>query len=163
EQPRRRPAIPGYHAKAGTGRRGGARRRRQGAVTGGAAPARIIGHPTGHRESSSNASRAHFSGISAGLHCRGRSRPDGPAWGTRTVRLRRWGAAQSKVRQAELKLKEAQVELSVAQRQLLANLNSFYGEAQLAAAQLDSLRRSAALAADSLRLTILRYQAGEAT
>jgi outer membrane protein len=85
------------------------------------------------------------------------------AQATLTIPLWNWGATQSKVRQAELKLKQAQVELSVAQRQLLANLNSFYGEAQLAAAQLDSLRRSAALAADSLRLTILRYQAGEAT
>jgi outer membrane protein TolC len=74
-----------------------------------------------------------------------------------------WGATQSKVRQAELKQKQAQLELSFAQRQLMANLNSFYREAQLAQAQLDSLRKSLDLSAESLRLTIMRYQAGEAT
>ena len=39
----------------------------------------------------------------------------------------------------------------------------FYLEAQAARAQLDSLRSSLELSAESLRLTILRYQAGEAT
>ena len=67
------------------------------------------------------------------------------------------------MRQAELKRKQAQVELSFAQRQLLANLNSFYLEAQLAERQLDSLRKSMDLSEESLRLTLLRYQAGEAT
>lgn len=53
--------------------------------------------------------------------------------------------------------------MSFAQRQLLANLRTFYNEAQTARQQLDSLSRSAELAADSLRLTTLRYQSGEAT
>ena len=74
-----------------------------------------------------------------------------------------WGAAQSKVRQAQLRQQQAKLELSLAQRQLLANLNSFYREAQLAQSQLDSLRSSLALSAESLRLTNLRYQSGEAT
>ena len=74
-----------------------------------------------------------------------------------------WGATQSKVRQAQLRQQQANLELSLAQRQLLANLNSFYREAQLAQSQLDSLRGSLALSAESLRLTNLRYQAGEAT
>jgi outer membrane protein TolC len=74
-----------------------------------------------------------------------------------------WGATQSKVRQARLRQQQAGLELSLAQRQLLANLNSFYGEAQLAQSQLDSLRSSLALAVESLRLTTLRYQGGEAT
>jgi outer membrane protein TolC len=74
-----------------------------------------------------------------------------------------WGATQSKVRQAELKVKQAQLDLNMAQRQLLANLHSFYLEAQLAQAQLDSLKKSLDLSAESLRLTLLRYQAGEAT
>ncbi len=74
-----------------------------------------------------------------------------------------WGAAQSKVRQAQLREQQATLELSLAQRQLLANLNSYYAEAQLARSQLDSLRSSLALAMESLRLTNLRYQAGEAT
>jgi outer membrane protein TolC len=74
-----------------------------------------------------------------------------------------WGATQSKVRQAQLRRQQANLELSLAQRQLLANLNSFYGEAQLAQSQLESLRSSLALSAESLRLTNLRYQSGEAT
>jgi len=74
-----------------------------------------------------------------------------------------WGATQSKVRQAELQRHQAQVELSAAQRQALADLQSFYSEAQTVRGQLDTLRSSAGLAAESLRLTNLRYQAGEAT
>jgi outer membrane protein len=74
-----------------------------------------------------------------------------------------WGATQSKVRQAELQRHQAQVELSAAQRQALADLQSFYAEAQTARGQLDVLRNSAELATESLRLTNLRYQAGEAS
>ncbi len=74
-----------------------------------------------------------------------------------------WGATQSKVRQAELQRHQAQVELSAAQRQALADLQSFYSEAQTSHGQLDTLRSSAELAAESLRLTNLRYQAGEAS
>jgi len=85
------------------------------------------------------------------------------AQATLTIPIWNWGATTSKVRQAELKQKQAQLDLTLAQRTLLSNLNSFYLEAQLAQAQLDSLRRSVDLAAESLRLTILRYQAGEAT
>jgi len=85
------------------------------------------------------------------------------AQATLTIPLWNWGATQSKVRQAELKVKQAQLDLNMAQRQLLANLHSFYLEAQLALAQLDSLKRSLDLSAESLRLTLLRYQAGEAT
>ena len=40
---------------------------------------------------------------------------------------------------------------------------AYYAEAQGALAQLDSLRSSVDLATESLRLTVLRYQAGEAT
>jgi len=74
-----------------------------------------------------------------------------------------WGATQSKVRQAELLRHQAQVELSAAQRQALADLQSFYGEAQLAYDQLQMLKQSTELAEQSLRLTTLRYQGGEAT
>ena len=74
-----------------------------------------------------------------------------------------WGAGASKVRQADLRRDQARVELSFAQRQLLANLRSFYDEVRIARLQLESLSQSAELAADSLRLTTLRYQAGEAT
>jgi outer membrane protein TolC len=85
------------------------------------------------------------------------------AQATLTIPVWSWGATQSKVKQAELKQKQAQLELTYAQRQLMANLNSSYREAQLAQAQLDSLRKSMDLSAESLRLTLLRYQSGEAT
>jgi outer membrane protein TolC len=74
-----------------------------------------------------------------------------------------WGATQSKVKQAELRRAQARVELSAAQREAVADLQAFYSEAQVSRNQLDVLRQSAELAADSLRLTTLRYQGGEAT
>jgi len=74
-----------------------------------------------------------------------------------------WGATQSKVKQAELQRHQAQVELSAAQRQALADLQSFYAEADTVRGQLDALQNSADLAKESLRLTNLRYQAGEST
>jgi outer membrane protein TolC len=82
---------------------------------------------------------------------------------TLNIPIFNWGATQSKVRQAELQRHQAQVELSAAQRQALADFQSFYAEAQTSLSQIDTLRDSASLAADSLRLTNLRYQAGEAT
>jgi outer membrane protein TolC len=84
------------------------------------------------------------------------------AQATLTIPVWTWGAAESRVRQAELKQKQSQLELTFAQRQLMANLNAFYREAQLALAQLDSLRKSMDLSGESLRLTLLRYEAGEA-
>jgi outer membrane protein TolC len=74
-----------------------------------------------------------------------------------------WGATQSRVRQAELLRHQAQVELSAAQRQAVADLQSFYSEAQLAYQQLQVLKQSTELAEQSLRLTNLRYQAGESS
>jgi outer membrane protein TolC len=74
-----------------------------------------------------------------------------------------WGSNYSKVKQARLVRRQAQVELSAAQRQFLADLRSFYSEAQIARTELESLSSSADLAAESLRLTTLRYQGGEAT
>lgn len=74
-----------------------------------------------------------------------------------------WGAGRSRVKSAHLQRDQAQVELSFAQRKMVADLKAFYGESQTARSQLDSLRQSADLAAESLRLTTLRYQAGEAT
>jgi outer membrane protein len=55
------------------------------------------------------------------------------------------------------------VELSATQRQLLANIQSFYNEAQTARAERDLLRQNFDLASESLRLTTLKYQGGEAT
>src|SRR6266566_4012496 len=74
-----------------------------------------------------------------------------------------WGAGISKIKQADLKRQQASVELSFAQRRLLADLRSFYDETGTLRAQLELLSQTAELASDSLRLTTLRYQAGEAT
>jgi outer membrane protein len=74
-----------------------------------------------------------------------------------------WGATQSKVRQAEFLRHQAQVELSAAQRQAIADLQSFYSEAQLSYEHLQILKQSAELAAQSLHLMNLRYEAGESS
>lgn len=74
-----------------------------------------------------------------------------------------WGANRSKIKQAELQVQLAKNDLSFTQRQLLAELNQFYQEAQLASSQVASLQHTMDLSAEGLRLTILRYQAGEAT
>ncbi len=79
------------------------------------------------------------------------------------VPLWNWGASQGDIASAHLRQRQATTDLSFAQRQLLADLDSYYQEARAARAELDSLQRSADLAAESLRLTTLRYQAGEAT
>jgi len=65
------------------------------------------------------------------------------------------------VRQAQIRQHQAEGELSLVQRQLLANLSMFYAEAQTSSQQVDSLKASLDLATESLRLTLLRYQAGE--
>jgi len=74
-----------------------------------------------------------------------------------------WGATQSRIKQAELRRSQAQRELSLAQRKLLAEIKSLYAESETALNELGGLSRSAELAAESLRLTTLRYKDGEAT
>jgi outer membrane protein TolC len=80
-----------------------------------------------------------------------------------TLPVWNWGATQSRVRQAELKRELAKKELSFAQRKLLAEMRSLYSEADTVLNELSGLQRSAELSAESLRLTTLRYKAGEAT
>ena len=74
-----------------------------------------------------------------------------------------WGATRAKVKSAQLERNQAKVELTFAQRKMAADLKDFFSEAQTSRSELESLRQSADLAAESLRLTTLRYQAGEAT
>ncbi len=74
-----------------------------------------------------------------------------------------WGALRSKVRQAEYHRQQARTELTLAQRQTVSELYSFYDQAQTAKASVDTLRETASLASEALRLTTLRYQAGQAT
>jgi outer membrane protein TolC len=82
---------------------------------------------------------------------------------TLSIPIFSWGSDRSKLKQAELRRDQSRIELSYAQRQLLSHLQQFYSEAQTARAEMESLAASAEMAADSLRLTTLRYQAGEAT
>ncbi len=74
-----------------------------------------------------------------------------------------WGATQSRVKQAQIRRAQSARELSFAQRKLLAEIQSLYNEAETALDQLAGLQRSADLAAESLKLTTLRYKGGEAT
>jgi outer membrane protein TolC len=74
-----------------------------------------------------------------------------------------WGATQSKVKQAHLREEQARIDLGLTQKQLQANIRTAYLEAKTARDQIDSLHSSVDLSADSLRLTTLRYKAGEAT
>ncbi|HKV25733.1 MAG TPA: TolC family protein [Candidatus Acidoferrum sp.] len=82
---------------------------------------------------------------------------------TLNIPIWNWGATQSRVKQAELRRTQAKRELSFAQRKLLAEIQSLYAEADTALNELSGLSRSSELAAESLRLTTMRYKAGEAT
>jgi len=91
----------------------------------------------------------------------GRNRLGSSAQATLNIPVFNWWTTRSKIRQAELRRQQAQLDLTLTQRELVSNLHSTYLEAQSALAQLDSLKRTVDLATESLRLTNLRYQAGE--
>jgi outer membrane protein TolC len=83
--------------------------------------------------------------------------------GSLNIPVWNWGTTQSRVRQAELRRSQAKRELSLAQRRLLAEIQSLYSEAETALNELEGLHRSSELAEESLKLTTLRYRNGEAT
>ena len=74
-----------------------------------------------------------------------------------------WLSTQHRVRQAEILRDAAHTALNATQRRLIAQLDEFYAEAGTSRDQLQSLDQSVQTAAESLRLTRLRYTAGEAT
>jgi outer membrane protein TolC len=74
-----------------------------------------------------------------------------------------WLATQHKVKQSEIRRDAAKVSLTAAQRRLIAQIDETYSEAAAARDQLASLDASEQTAAESLRLTKMRYTAGEAT
>jgi outer membrane protein TolC len=78
---------------------------------------------------------------------------DIPVWG--------WLATHQRIRQSEIRQVQARVELTVTQRRLLASLRQLYDEAAVSQKQLVLLDKSVATAAETLRLTNLRYSAGE--
>ena len=85
------------------------------------------------------------------------------AMATLNVPLWNWGSTHSRVKQAQLRQQQAQLDVTNTQKQLQADIATAYQEAKTALAQLDSLRSSSDLSNESLRLTVLRYKAGEAT
>ncbi len=74
-----------------------------------------------------------------------------------------WLATEHKVKQSEILRNAAKVALSATQRQLIAQLDEDYSEAQVARDELASLDESVATAAESLRLSRLAYTGGDAT
>ncbi len=74
-----------------------------------------------------------------------------------------WLSTQHRVRQSEILRDAARTTLTATQRRLIAQLDEFYAEATTSRDQLQSLDQSVQTAAESLRLTRLRYTAGEAT
>ena len=74
-----------------------------------------------------------------------------------------WLSTERKVKQSEIRRDAAKVALTATQRRLIARLDEAYSEAAAAREQLASLDASVATAAESLRLTKLRYAEGEAT
>jgi outer membrane protein TolC len=74
-----------------------------------------------------------------------------------------WLSTGRKVRQSEIRRQAVRTALTATQRRLIARLDEAYAEAAAAREQLASLDESVTTAAESLRLTRLRYSEGEAT
>lgn len=85
------------------------------------------------------------------------------AQATLNIPLWNWGSTHSKVKQAILKQQQAALDLTTTEKQLQADLVTAHREAESAFAQIQSLRESSDLAAESLRLTLLRYEGAEST
>ncbi|MBW8746108.1 MAG: TolC family protein [Acidobacteria bacterium] len=83
--------------------------------------------------------------------------------GTLDIPVWDWFSTQKKIQQSQIQRNVAKVSLTAAQRRLIANLEEIYAEAAVARNQLALLEQSAQTAAESLRLTRLRYAAGEST
>jgi outer membrane protein TolC len=106
---------------------------------------------------------AHFAVNTAAVNGQKFSNLGSSAVATLSIPIWNWGATQSRVKQAELRRSQAKRELSLAQRKLLAEIQSLYAEADTAANELSGLQRSSELAGESLRLVTLRYKNGEST
>ena len=74
-----------------------------------------------------------------------------------------WLSTQNKVKQSQIRRDAARVALTATQKRLIVALDTFYAEAVSVRTQLASLDASVQTAAESLRLTRLRYTGGEAT
>lgn len=74
-----------------------------------------------------------------------------------------WLATPHRVKQSEIRRDATRVALTATQRHLIAALDEAYAEAEEARSQLASLNDSVDTARESLRLTRLRYTAGDGT
>lgn len=83
--------------------------------------------------------------------------------GTVDIPVWDWFSTQKRVKQSEIQRDVAKVTLTAAQRRLIATIDEAYSEASAAQNQLALLDESVQTAAESLRLTKLRYTAGEST
>lgn len=83
--------------------------------------------------------------------------------GTLDIPVWDWFSTQKRIKQTQIQRDVAKVTLTSAQRKLVANLEEAYAEAAAAKSQLDLLGQSVQTAEESLRLTKLRYTAGEST
>jgi outer membrane protein TolC len=72
-----------------------------------------------------------------------------------------WLATHNRVKQSTIRRTQARAELTVTQRRLIASLDELYREASVAQMQMTLLDQSVLTATESLRLTNLRYAAGE--
>ena len=85
------------------------------------------------------------------------------AWATLDIPVWDWFTTQNKLRQSRVNRDVAHTALTNTQRTLIAQLEEFYAEATVAHDQLKSLDDSVTTATESLRLTRLRYSAGDGT
>ncbi len=83
--------------------------------------------------------------------------------GTINIPVWDWFSTQKRIKQTEIRRDAAKITLAAAQRKLVATLDEAYAEATAAQRQTDLLELSLHTAEESLRLTKLRYSAGEAT
>jgi outer membrane protein TolC len=83
--------------------------------------------------------------------------------GTLDIPVWDWLSTQKRVKQSEIWRDVTKVALTASQRRLIATLEESYIEAAAARDQLSLLDQSARTADESLRLTKLRYAAGEST
>lgn len=83
--------------------------------------------------------------------------------GTLDIPVWDWFSTQKRVKQSEIQRDVAKITLTAAQRRLIANIDEAYSEATASQNQLALLDQSVQTAAESLRLTKLRYTAGEST
>ncbi len=83
--------------------------------------------------------------------------------GTLDIPMWDWFSTQKRIKQSEIQRGVAKINLTATQRRLIATLDETYAEASAAHNQLDLLDQSVRTAAESLRLTKMRYTAGEST